>query len=76
MSGQTLNNDRGAKRAEDLRKRFNKVSTASLGRNGPRNPFRMDPGRQSEASRYNPPNKALGFWLVVALLVMGAALFL
>ncbi len=76
MSGHTIDNERGAKRAEELRKRFKKFSTASLGRSGPRNPFNMNVGRRSDTSRYNPQSKALAFWLVLALLVMSATLFL
>jgi hypothetical protein len=76
MSGHTIDNERGAKRAEELRKRFKRVSTASLGGSGSRNPFNMDVGRRADASRYNSQSKALAFWLVVALLVMSATLFL
>ena len=76
MSGHTIDNERGAKRAEELRKRFNKVSTASLGRSGTRNPFNMDVGRRSDTARYNSQSKALAFWLVLALLIMSATLFL
>jgi hypothetical protein len=76
MSGHTIDNERGAKRAEELRKRFKKVSTASLGGSGSRNRFNMDVGRRANASRYNSQSKALAFWLVVAFLVMSATLFL
>ncbi|QDG75640.1 hypothetical protein [Labrenzia sp. PHM005] len=76
MSDRTLDNDRGAKRAEELRRRFQNVSDASFGRRG----FSFPSGRGMKGRWNTAGGQGSGsvykFWLACALLIMAAALFL
>lgn len=71
MTYRTLDNDRGERRAAELRQRFKRVSNASLGRKGSANPFSWkvrDKGRKADDRKF-------GFWLTAALCAMAIALF-
>lgn len=75
MSGRTIDNDRGERRAEELRRRFQNVSNASFGRRRSGGSVRSSAQANRNGHHSTASGQAVKFMFLIAVAVMLAGLF-